>query len=298
MGDGIKMHLTRTNGLSIPSMYIQMYSPDAMYIVLQVLPATMALSGEEPKSFLTGCRKKRKESAMTKTEVQENRKQMPEKKFYLFGSPSARELTEDAGRMVRKICRAGYPIVIGDGKSGADRLFRSCLLDSHYQRVTVYSVMQTPRTRKVPSWNSVRIVPDPGIRNGQARQAVKDRAMAETASWGLGIFDPFEVTKKGRLRVSAGPLRDAAQLLLERKGVYFFYRYEGQYKKAALRSMRDLQEIVASYELEHLSADEEAAVRKEAKDLSFESPSQMRSDLIRQRLRDLVLGEMTHQAGF
>lgn len=170
---------------------------------------------------------------------------------FVSGSRSQTEIPAIVQESLNAIVAKELSVLIGDSNKGVDNEVLDYLRAPLYPNVAVYTVNKRTRVRVEPDWETRVIEADPR-QKPQERQMVKDRAMAEAADWGLAVFNPLEKTRFGSVRVSAGTLRNAIHLLLRSKAVKFFYVYEGQMRAKNLRSLRDLDEVIASYRQERV----------------------------------------------
>lgn len=99
-------------------------------------------------------------------------------KVFVSGSRSFRELPGAAKASLDKIVELGFIVLVGDCYGG-DTLVQDYLAEKDYRRVVVFHIGNGPRNNY--GFDTVRV---PG-----SRQSDKDAAMAESADYGLAIWD-------------------------------------------------------------------------------------------------------------
>jgi hypothetical protein len=101
----------------------------------------------------------------------------------------------------------GYEVVVGDA-NGADKAFQEFLKEAGHKNVTVYYSGNRCRNN-IGNWPGVPVPTPPSV-TGRDFYAVKDKAMAEVANFGLFIWD-------GR---SKGTLQDIRTMISMKKKVF------------------------------------------------------------------------------
>lgn len=214
-----------------------------------------------------------------------------EKQVFLSGSRSFVALTDEVYESLRKIMQQGLGIVLGDASQGVDAVVAQFLRQMQYPYVTVYTLSARAGFKLDKRWQVRRIKVAQGNFTAQERHMQKDRQMGEVADWGLAIFDPISLNRYGNLQVSAGTLRNTIQLLLRHKPVKFFYIFEQQLSVTNLKQLSDLEEVLARFAQEHLSAEEEAAIY-EAKSVSHTQPAnQIKAERLMKKYQELLRKE-------
>lgn len=195
-----------------------------------------------------------------------------EKQVFLSGSRSFVVLTDEVYESLQKIMQQGLGIVLGDASQGVDTVVAQFLRQMQYPYVTVDTLSARAGFKLDKRWQVQRVKVAQGNFTAQERHTQKDRQMGEVADWGLAIFDPISLNRYGNLQVSAGTLRNTIQLLLRHNPVKFFYTFEQQLRVANLKQLSDLEEVLARFSQENLSA-EEASMIYEAKSVSHTQPA-------------------------
>jgi hypothetical protein len=174
------------------------------------------------------------------------------RKVFISGSRSQTEIPPIIQTSLEAIASRGFGILIGDSNAGVDGEIIDYLRVPLYRNVCVYTVGKKPRIKVESEWDVCCVQVDESLK-GQKRQMAKDRVMGDSADWGLAVFRPLEKTRFGSVRVSAGTLRNSIQLLLAKKPVKFFYVYEGSMCVRNLKTIDDLEEVIATYANERVS---------------------------------------------
>ena len=132
------------------------------------------------------------------------------KTVFLSGSRRIRHLDEQVRGRLQTIADDGDMVVVGDA-GGADTAFQRYFADAGYRNVTVYCSGNECRNN-VGGWDTHNVETAPNIK-GRAFYAVKDRAMAAAADYGLILWD-------GK---SLGSITNALELVTKGKhaDVYF-----------------------------------------------------------------------------
>lgn len=214
-----------------------------------------------------------------------------EKQVFLSGSRSFVALTDEVYESLQKIIQQGLGIVLGDASQGVDAVVAQFLRQMQYPYVAVYTLSARAGFKLDKQWQVRRIKVAQGNFTAQERHMQKDRQMGEVADWGLAIFDPISLNRYGNLQVSAGTLRNTIQLLLRHKPVKFFYIFEQQRRVANLKRLSDLEEVLARFAQENLSA-EEASMIYEAKSVSHTQPAnQIKAKRLMKKYQELLQKE-------
>ncbi len=106
--------------------------------------------------------------------------------IFIGGSRHISRLPSEVRKRLDNVVACGYQIVVGDA-NGADKAVQKHLLDSHYDKVTVFCSGDTARNN-LGNWH-VRRVDPPKRAKGFQFYAAKDRQMAREADFGLMIWD-------------------------------------------------------------------------------------------------------------
>jgi probable addiction module antidote protein len=105
---------------------------------------------------------------------------------FIGGSRQISRLPPDVIQRLDNVIASGHAVVIGDA-NGADKAVQKYLLDSRYDKVTVFCSGESCRNN-LGSWRT-RHVAAPGNGSGYQFYAAKDREMARQADFGLMIWD-------------------------------------------------------------------------------------------------------------
>jgi probable addiction module antidote protein len=106
--------------------------------------------------------------------------------IFIGGSRHVSRLPSEVKKRLDNVVTSGYQIVVGDA-NGADKAVQKHLLDSHYDKVTVFCSGDTARNN-LGNWHIRRVEP-PKSAKGFQFYAAKDRQMAREADFGLMIWD-------------------------------------------------------------------------------------------------------------
>lgn len=107
-------------------------------------------------------------------------------RVFLGGSREITRLAHEVRARIDTIVKKGFEIVVGDA-NGVDKAIQRYLVDLGYQAVTVFHMAGQCRNN-LGSW-PIHEVPAPRGARGFDHYATKDRAMAETADYGLMVWD-------------------------------------------------------------------------------------------------------------
>jgi len=106
---------------------------------------------------------------------------------FISGSISIDKLPVLAINKIDSVISKNYRILIGDAK-GVDSLVQEYLSKKKYDNVTVYFTGENIRNN-AGNWESNKINSDSDNKKGRELHAVKDRAMAKDADYGLMVWD-------------------------------------------------------------------------------------------------------------
>ena len=109
-------------------------------------------------------------------------------KVFISGSISIKKIPRDVFTSLDKIISSNFEILVGDAY-GVDKLVQEYCLNKNYFRVTVYSILATPRNRISEYFNYKKIQVDVNIKNGAERQQQKDIAMTKDSDYSFVIWD-------------------------------------------------------------------------------------------------------------
>ena len=135
---------------------------------------------------------------------------MSDTTVFIGGSRTLARLNADVKRRIDKIADSRFSVVVGDA-NGADKAAQTHLANRHYPNVTVFCVAGNCRNN-VGHWPT-RGITAPANARGFALYAVKDRAMAETATHGFMLWDGD----------SKGTLTNIITLVQSRKPVVVYF---------------------------------------------------------------------------
>lgn len=106
--------------------------------------------------------------------------------IFIGGSRHIARLPTEVKKRLDNVVASGHRVIVGDA-NGADKAVQKYLLESHYERVTVFCSGSAPRNNLGP-WRT-RCVDAPKSAKGVHFYTVKDREMAREADFGLMIWD-------------------------------------------------------------------------------------------------------------
>lgn len=106
--------------------------------------------------------------------------------IFIGGSRHVSRLPAEIRDRIDNVISGGHRVVVGDA-NGADKAVQKHLLESHYDKVTVFCTGQQPRNN-LGSWRT-HCVDAPKGAKGFQFYAAKDREMAAEADFGLMIWD-------------------------------------------------------------------------------------------------------------
>jgi probable addiction module antidote protein len=106
--------------------------------------------------------------------------------IFIGGSRHIARLPTEVKKRLDNVIASGHRVIIGDA-NGADKAVQKYLLESRYERVTVFCSGSAPRNNLGP-WRT-RCVDAPKSAKGVHFYTIKDREMAREADFGLMIWD-------------------------------------------------------------------------------------------------------------
>jgi probable addiction module antidote protein len=106
--------------------------------------------------------------------------------IFIGGSRHISRLLAEVKKRLDNVVASGHQVIVGDA-NGADKAVQKHLLDSHYDKVTVFCSGDTARNN-LGNWHIRRVDP-PKSAKGFQFYAAKDRQMAREADFGLMIWD-------------------------------------------------------------------------------------------------------------
>jgi hypothetical protein len=187
---------------------------------------------------------------------------------FIGGSRRVSRLPAPAKERLDNIVESGFPILVGDA-NGADKAVQRHLLDSGYERVTVFCSGDTCRNN-LGQWQTHHV---PTSRDAKDFQfyATKDREMARLAEFGLMFWDGSSAgTPLNILRlVRAG--KKAVLIDVSRKQVNTFKRasdWDAFLARCSPELRRDLEKRATPEEWQSAAPEHASAF-----DLPFSEPS-------------------------
>ena len=107
-------------------------------------------------------------------------------KVFLAGSRRISRLPVEVKRRIDAMIDGEFRILVGDA-AGADKAVQGYLADRAYRNVVVHCMEKSCRNN-VGHWPARRVAAPPGTR-GFDYYSIKDRVMADTAEYGLMLWD-------------------------------------------------------------------------------------------------------------
>ncbi len=107
-------------------------------------------------------------------------------KVFVGGSRRVSRLSAEAKERLNNVVGSGFDVIVGDA-NGADKALQKHLMDSAYEKVTVFCSGSRCRNN-LGNW-STRNVDPPKSAKGFQFYAAKDREMAREADFGLMLWD-------------------------------------------------------------------------------------------------------------
>lgn len=234
----------------------------------------------------------KRKASVNKPQIKTTTEKKPSgKSVFISGSRTQREIAAGPQESLGAIISQGIAVLLGDSDKGVDKEIADFLRAPLYENVRLYTVEQDgPRIPPEPAWRVITVQADPSL-NGQKRQMVKDRAMADAADFGMAIFHPLEKNRYGALQVSSGTLRNVIQMLLLGKPVKFFYDYEGKMLFRNIKTLDALESILLSYKQEQLSPAEQATILSGRGVSPDDNPASVKCKKIIAKYRSLLKSE-------
>jgi probable addiction module antidote protein len=106
--------------------------------------------------------------------------------IFIGGSRHVSRLPPQAKERLNNVIENGFPVLVGDA-NGADKALQKHLMESQYERVTVFCSGDICRNN-LGQWKTRHIQSSKEVKGFQF-YATKDREMARTADFGLMIWD-------------------------------------------------------------------------------------------------------------
>ena len=106
--------------------------------------------------------------------------------IFIGGSRNVSRLPAEIKTRIDNVIASGHQVIVGDA-NGADKAVQKHLLESHYDKVTVFCSGDKPRNN-LGLWRT-QYVEAPKNTKGFQFYAAKDREMAREADFGLMIWD-------------------------------------------------------------------------------------------------------------
>lgn len=149
---------------------------------------------------------------------------------FVAGSRQLSRLPADVKNRLDTMLEKGFQILIGDA-NGADRAVQRYLADKSYPNVLVHCMKDHCRNN-VGNWPT-REVAAPLVAKGFDYYSLKDRAMAETAEYGLMLWD-------GK---SKGTVNNVVNLSRDNKPVVVYVAPTRQFR--TVKTLDDLRDLLA-----------------------------------------------------
>lgn len=224
-------------------------------------------------------------------------KDLSGKKVFISGSRSQNKIPDIVKDSLKKITKQNIKILIGDSEKGVDSEIIDFLQNiSKYKNVTVYTIKDSPRVDIDPKWEICKIPAD-GSLNPKQMQMEKDRVMADLADWGLAVFKPIIKNRYRQIQISSGTLRNTIQMLVNKKGVKFFYLFENKMKMVYLKSIDELKNVIFQYKDEKLSEEDIKEILTSKGVNPADNPSIVKFEKINKKFEELLKIEITKYEG-
>lgn len=149
---------------------------------------------------------------------------------FVAGSRQISRLPAEVGSRLDTMIEKGFQILVGDA-NGADKAVQRYLADKSYPNVLVHCMKDHCRNN-VGSWPT-REVDAPSGARGFDYYSLKDRAMADTAEYGLMLWD-------GK---SKGTVNNVVNLSRDHKPVVVYVAPTRQFR--TIKSFDDLRDLLA-----------------------------------------------------
>ena len=151
-------------------------------------------------------------------------------KVFIAGSRQITRLPADVKNRIDTMVDKGFQILVGDA-NGADKAVQRYLADKAYPNVLVHC-MENHCRNNVGIWPTFQVASPQGAR-GFDYYSVKDRAMAESAEYGLMLWD-------GK---SKGTINNVVNLARRNKVVVVYVTPTKSFQ--TVRFIHDLQDVLA-----------------------------------------------------
>jgi hypothetical protein len=149
---------------------------------------------------------------------------------FVAGSRQISRLPAEVGRRLDTMIEKGFQILVGDA-NGADKAVQRYLADRSYPNVLVHCMKDHCRNN-VGNWPTREVAAPRGIK-GFDYYSLKDRAMADTAEYGLMLWD-------GK---SKGTVNNVVNLSRDHKPVVVYVAATRQFR--TIRTSDDLRDLLA-----------------------------------------------------
>lgn len=110
------------------------------------------------------------------------------KKVFISGSISLKNIPEKTKQSLQKIIQANLDVLVGDA-DGIDSLIQKYYDDSNYHNITVYSIFDLPRNNCSSKFFFKKVIVSDEIKKERERQTFKDVAMTGECDYGFVIWD-------------------------------------------------------------------------------------------------------------
>lgn len=155
---------------------------------------------------------------------------MPSPIVFIAGSRKISRLPAEVRTRLDTMIEKGFEILVGDA-NGADKAVQRYLADKAYPNVLVHCMKDHCRNN-VGKWPTRQLVAPSGAK-GFEYYSVKDRAMAETAEYGLMLWD-------GK---SKGTVNNVVNLSRDRKPVVVYVAPIREFR--TIKTLEDLTGLLA-----------------------------------------------------
>ena len=149
---------------------------------------------------------------------------------FVAGSRQISRLPAEVGRRLDTMIEKGFQILVGDA-NGADKAVQRYLADKSYPNVLVHCMKDHCRNN-VGNWPTREVAAPRGVR-GFDYYSLKDRTMAETAEYGLMLWD-------GK---SKGTVNNVVSLSRDHKPVVVYIAPTRQFR--TVKALDDLRVLLA-----------------------------------------------------
>ena len=152
-------------------------------------------------------------------------------KVFIAGSRKLSRLSSDVEARIDTMIEKGFTILVGDA-NGADKAVQRYLADKDYRNVIVHCMTANCRNN-VGLWPSRQIAAPQGAR-GFAYYSIKDKAMVDSAEYGLMLWDGE----------SKGTLNSAINMIRQEKPVVVYLAPKKTFQN--LRSSNDVMDLLSN----------------------------------------------------